>query len=177
MDKHSTRKHIVLVGFMGTGKSTVSHLLAERLGCKAIDTDAELERREGRKIRDIFAEQGEAAFRKIETSVLGAVLSEKECHVIATGGGAVLAAENRELMSSHGLVVALKADPACIIERVGKDAARPLLQGNPEVWVPKLLEDRKHAYDFAHLAIETAPLTAEQVADQIWERWQQEAGN
>lgn len=163
--------HIVLIGFMGTGKSTVGQLLAQRLGYAVVDMDAEIERREGRLIRDIFAEEGEGAFRKAESDTLSEILSRSEVQIIATGGGAVLAEQNREAMLSNGFVIALTADTADIIQRVGNDPARPLLQGNAADRVHKLLLERKHAYDFAHLTLNTTGLTAQQVADKIWDSW------
>jgi len=168
-------QHIVLIGFMGTGKSTVSQLLAEKLGCAAIDTDTEVERREGKLIKEIFAEHGEPAFRERETAALAAVLALPDPHVIATGGGAVLAEKNRLMMCDRGFVVALKADAASIIARVAQDPARPLLQGDSEKRVPMLLEERKHAYDFAHLVIDTTPLSAEEVVEQIVTHWRNQA--
>ncbi|MCA0753891.1 shikimate kinase [Paenibacillus sp. N4] len=162
---------LVLVGFMGTGKSTVSRLLSEKLGWKRIDGDEEIERREGRKISDIFASEGEAAFRVIETKVLKSLLSESEPAVIATGGGAVLSGYNCELMLKHSCVAALKASPEQIIERVKNDTSRPLLQGDAGERVKLLLEQRKNAYDFAHISVDTTLLTAEEVVDAILQQW------
>jgi shikimate kinase len=159
--------HIVLVGFMGTGKSTVSQLLARRLDCETIDVDAEIERREGRSIPEIFTHRGEASFREAETAALTDVLSHEKRKVIATGGGAVLAPRNCELMLDSALVVALTADAEQIISRVSQDASRPLLQGDLRQRVNQLMEDRKHAYDFAHLTIDTSKLNAHEVVDKI----------
>lgn len=160
-------KKLVLIGFMGTGKSTVSKLLAEKLGWKRVDGDEEIERLENRLISDIFAADGEAGFRVIETNVLETILASEESSVIATGGGAVLSEINRELMLSKGFVVALKASPEQIIARVKTDTARPLLQGDAEERVNLLLEQRKHAYDFAHLTIDTTNMSAEEVVAAI----------
>ncbi|WP_138751731.1 shikimate kinase [Paenibacillus sinopodophylli] len=162
---------LVLVGFMGTGKSTVSRLLAEELGWKRVDGDEEIEKYENRLISDIFASDGEAAFREIETKVLHQLLVGEDCCVISTGGGAVLRETNRELMLDNGFVVALKASPEQILARVKTDTARPLLQGDAEERVHLLLEQRKHAYDFAHLSIDTTSMTAEEVVAAIMEQW------
>lgn len=159
--------HIVLVGFMGTGKSTVGKRLAEQLGCETCDIDAEVVRREGADIPAIFAERGESAFRAAETAALQAVLAGEERRIVATGGGAVLALANREAMLHRGYVVALTADPEQLIARVSQDQGRPLLQGNVAERVYKLLEDRKGAYDFAHLTIDTTHLGVEEVVAHI----------
>lgn len=162
---------LVLIGFMGTGKSTVSRLLAEELGWKRVDGDEEIERLENKLISNIFATEGEASFREIETKVLDMILASEDSCVVATGGGAVLSSTNRELMLSKGYVVALKASPEQIMARVKTDNARPLLQGDAEERVNMLLEQRKHAYDFAHLTIDTTSMSAEEVVATILEQW------
>ncbi|MFC5652164.1 shikimate kinase [Paenibacillus solisilvae] len=166
--EHKQQPHIVLVGFMGTGKSTIGELLAKRLGCDVIGIDEEIERRAGKRIPEIFASKGETAFREGETEALRDALQSNHRRVISTGGGAVLAERNRELMITHGLVIALKADAEQIIARVSKDSSRPLLQGDVSERVHKLLEDRKYAYDFAHKTIDTTQLSVDDVVDQIW---------
>lgn len=170
MERQNAQK-LILVGFMGTGKSTVGSLLANRLGWERVDADEQIERYAGKRISDIFAEGGEEAFRDIETTVLKRLLSDDDPSVIATGGGAVLREENKAAMLSSGFVAALKADAAQIIERVQADRARPLLQGDAASRVNTLLEQRKHAYDFAHLTVDTTNLTAEQVVEVILEQW------
>jgi shikimate kinase len=158
---------IVLVGFMGTGKSTVSRLLSGMLEWPRIDGDEEIERREGKAISAIFAESGETHFRTIETQTLQALLEANEPAIIATGGGAVLSPYNCELMLQKAFVVALKASPDHIIARVKSDTTRPLLQGDIRERVETLLEQRKDAYDFAHLVLDTTGRTAEEVASAI----------
>ena len=158
--------NIVLVGFMGTGKSTVGKLLAQKLGFAFVDTDAQIVKEQGRTIADIFAEQGEAHFRTLETEMIRTVLLNAG-QVVATGGGAVLAAENRDVMLEQGFVVALKADQAEIVARVRKDKGRPLLQGGVEARVATLLEKRRFAYDFADWIVETTGLAPEEVAERI----------
>lgn len=160
-------KNIVLVGFMGTGKSTVAALLASRLGWKKVDLDSAIEEHEGASIPSLFAERGEAYFRQAESEALRRELEGKRGVVMATGGGAVLAEGNRGVMLSNGLVVALTADAETIIGRVKNDPNRPLLQGDAKQRVPALLEQRKHAYDFAHARIDTANKSAEQIAESI----------
>ncbi|MFS0727720.1 shikimate kinase [Paenibacillus sp. 1P07SE] len=166
-------RSIVLVGFMGTGKSSVSRLLAERLGCTRVDLDEAIERREDCTISELFARQGEEAFRTIETDVLADIMNRDTRQVIATGGGAVLKEENRSLMLNNGWVVALTADAERIIARVQSDSARPLLQGDVRQRVNELLERRKHAYDFADLKLDTSRLGVADVAERIIDAWQQ----
>lgn len=158
---------IVLVGFMGTGKSSVSRLLAEQLALRCIDLDSEIERQEGRAIRDIFAESGEAAFRDAESRVLAEVLALPEGKVLATGGGAVLREQNRKQMLQHGWVIALTAEADAIVSRVRSDSARPLLQGDVESRVTALLAERRDAYSFAHDIVDTTALDTAGVAGRI----------
>ncbi|MFF2093546.1 shikimate kinase [Paenibacillus sp. NPDC058174] len=158
---------IVLVGFMGTGKSTVSRLLADKLGWARYDSDEEIERLEGRKISDIFAAEGEAGFRAIESKTLISLLEAGGNAIIATGGGAVLLEGNRSAMLDNSFVVALKADAEHIISRVKSDTSRPLLQGDVAANVNRIMEARKHAYDFAHLQMDTTALTANEAAEAI----------
>jgi shikimate kinase len=176
LDRTLLDKPIVLIGFMGTGKSTVCRLLAERLGWSWKDTDEEIERREGRSIPDIFAESGEPAFRAIETQVLADLLDTPKI-VLATGGGAVLAEANRQAMLEKGYVVALKAEREQIVSRVRNDPNRPLLQGDVEGNVARLLAARQNAYDFAHLTVDTTHLSAEAVVERIAAARLEAAGN
>jgi len=169
--KPGTASKLVLVGFMGTGKSTVSKLLAERLNWRRIDSDEEIVLRAGKTIPELFAEGGEPLFRDKETDTLRALLSMDEPAVIATGGGAVLRERNRVLMLKQAFVVALKADEEHIISRVGNDSSRPLLQGDAAANVRRLLEERRAAYDFAPLVVDTTGLSPEEVCAAIIEQW------
>ncbi|AJY77869.1 shikimate kinase [Paenibacillus beijingensis] len=155
---------------MGTGKSTVAKLLSARLGWSLIDVDQEIERMQGRRIADIFSSEGEPFFRKAETEALRHVLQLPEPAVIATGGGAVLAEENRHMMLAGGFVAALTASEERIIERVMHDSARPLLHGDVAGNVRSLLERRRGAYDFAHVRVDTDQLDPSAVADYILAR-------
>jgi shikimate kinase len=160
------RNNIVLVGFMGTGKSTVGRFLAEKLGWEFIDTDHYIEKQEGTSIPELFANRGEMYFREVEKGAIRDILS-KSNQVISTGGGAVLLKENRAYMKQNGFVVALTASVETIIQRVGGDRNRPLLQGKPQEVVPHLLEKRKHAYDFADVKVSTDKLRVEHIAHRI----------
>ncbi|GAA3407207.1 shikimate kinase [Paenibacillus hodogayensis] len=163
-------RNIVLIGFMGTGKSTVAAALAERLGWNRVDLDTSIEEAENATIPQLFADKGEPYFRRAETEALKRELDGREGQIVATGGGAVLAEENRGIMLANGLVVALTADIGTILQRVQNDPNRPLLRGNAEQAVPELLERRKHAYDFAPVRIDTSDKTVEQIAAEIVEQ-------
>ncbi|GAB2692710.1 shikimate kinase [Paenibacillus thermoaerophilus] len=162
--------NIVLVGFMGTGKSTVGRALAERLGWSFVDSDARIVEKAGVDIPSIFAASGESGFRELEREVIGELMAGCR-QVVATGGGAVLSERNREAMLGGGFVVALLAERDVIIERVRGDANRPLLAGDLEARVDKLLAERAGAYDFAHLSIDTGGMTPEEAARVIAEAY------
>lgn len=156
----------MLVGFMGTGKSTIARKLAEKIGWTLVDTDQWIEAAEGMSIAQMFKEKGERYFREAEVAAISDILQGSH-QVIASGGGAVLSAKNREAMLEHALVIALKADERTIVQRVSRDQNRPLLKGNVRQNVAKLLEERKHAYDFAHVQIDTSRSTIDETVAQI----------
>lgn len=158
--------NIILIGIMGSGKTTIGRILADKLQWPFVDTDQLIEKREGRTISDIFAAQGEPFFRLLESKILAEVLGQKK-QVVATGGGSVLASENRNIMLKNGLVVALTAPAEVIIQRVRQSQHRPLLKGNVEERVLQLMESRKHAYDFAQARMDTSVSSLEQVAESI----------
>lgn len=167
MSGNDTGRNIIIVGFMGTGKSTVSRLLSESLGWQSKDTDVEIEQLTGRSIKQIFTEDGEESFRDIESRVLADVLS-KGNQVVATGGGAVLREENRRAMLRGGWVVALTAHKSSLISRVTSAAAegtRPLLAGDAEERVSSLLHTRRNAYDFAHVSVDTTLRSPSEVVE------------
>ncbi|ASS65873.1 shikimate kinase [Paenibacillus sp. RUD330] len=162
-----SRSKIVLVGFMGTGKSTVAGQLAGRLGYGWTDTDSEVVAAEGCSIAELFARHGEPYFRQAETRALTRLLTADTPLVIATGGGTVLSEANRELMLRHGFVAALRASEAVIVERVAGDTARPLLAGDPAAKVRELMKARSGAYDFAQLSVDTDGLDPGAVAESV----------
>jgi shikimate kinase len=140
-------QHLVLVGLMGSGKSTVARVVAERLGRPLVDSDAVIEERTGRTVREIFLADGEPAFRELETAALLDALADPRPSVIAAAGGAVLAECNRQaLRSSTARVVWLCADPATLLERVRGASHRPLLDDDAEAGLRTMSERREPLY-------------------------------
>lgn len=154
---------IYLAGFMGSGKSTVGPLVADRLGLDFVDLDDLIEARAGRAIPAIFAERGEAAFRQIETDTLRAT-ADRAGTVIALGGGTIVDDANRSFVQSHGLLIYLEVSADTIIDRVAEGAAhRPLLQddtGTPlppermQARIERMLDARRAAYEAAPVTID-----------------------
>src|SRR5580700_1326300 len=167
MSDARTILNLALVGFMGTGKSSVGRLAAEQLRFAFIDTDELIENEVGRSISEIFAQQGEAAFRKYEKDVVNA-LSARRDTVIATGGGLVADPSHLASLKSHALVVCLWASPETIWERVRTQSHRPLLQTpDPQARIRELLEERAPAYRQADVLIHTGLRSAKEAAHQV----------
>lgn len=140
-------QHLVLVGLMGVGKSTVARVVADRLGRRVFDSDAVIEARTGRTVREIFATDGEPAFRALETEALIEALHEPEPIVIAGAGGVVLSATNRTALKESGArVVWLCADPATLVERVKSGGHRPLLDADPAGTLQRMFDEREALY-------------------------------
>ena len=166
---------ITLVGYRGTGKSTIAAALAGRLGWDAVDADFEIERRAGRSIRDIFESGGETAFRTAERQVMADLLAGHR-HVIAAGGGAVLDADTRREMTAAGPVVWLRASLETILARLAADAStrdrRPsLTDKDPRAEVESLLARREPLYrEVATCTVDTDGRTPEAIVAEVWER-------
>ena len=161
-------RNIILVGFMASGKTSVGRALAERTGWTLIDVDDVIVARAGKPIHRIFAEDGEPAFRELESQVI-ADLCTGERQVIASGGGSFVSERNRDGMLAGGRVFFLSASPATILRRVQEEDAggpiRPLLAvEDPEARIAELLAQRLPAYTQAHHTVETDALTADGVA-------------
>ncbi|GAA4086546.1 shikimate kinase [Streptomyces hundungensis] len=157
---------VVLVGPMGSGKSTVGALIAERLGASYRDTDADIVAAEGRPISDIFIEDGEPHFRALERAAVRAALAEHP-GVLALGGGAVLDDDTRALLAAHP-VVYLSMDVDEAVKRVGLNTARPLLAVNPRRQWRELMEARRHLYtEVARAVVATDERTPEEVAQAV----------
>ena len=160
--------NIVLVGFMGSGKSSVGRLLATYLGFQFVDTDALIVQAAGMPISEIFAKQGEEAFRDLESQTVASLKGRRRL-VIATGGGVVIREANRAILRELGFVVGLTADEETIFERVSRNNKRPLLQTpNPRQTISELLQAREPFYrDAAEFVVDTTHKTHHQVAEAI----------
>ena len=159
--------NIVLVGFMGTGKSTVGRVIAQKLGFHFIDTDDVIEQTSKAKISDIFAEHGEDYFRDLESQAVKSVALMKN-QVVATGGGVVLRSSNIDLLRTVGPIFCLNATPKAIWERVRSSRSRPLLRGpEPLKKIEMLLDKRAPYYALADHQIETTGVAVDRVADEI----------
>ncbi|MCE9622037.1 MAG: shikimate kinase [Actinomycetia bacterium] len=140
-------QHLVLVGMMAVGKTTVARLAAEQLGRPLFDSDAMVEQRTGRKVRDIFADDGEPAFRELETEMLNLALASENPAVIAAAGGVVLSAGNRSALNvANAWVVWLCADSATLLARIVGDDHRPLLDDDPAGTLQRMLHEREALY-------------------------------
>jgi shikimate kinase len=140
-------QHLVLVGLMGSGKTTVARIAAERLGRRVIDSDAEIETATGRTVRQIFADDGEDAFRSLETAALLDALASPVPAVIAAAGGVVLREQNRvALKQAKARVVWLCATPELLAERVISGAHRPLIDDDPEGTLQRMQAEREPLY-------------------------------
>lgn len=164
------RKNVVLVGFMGTGKSSVGRKLAESLGFRFVDTDQRIVERAGKPIPQIFSDEGEEVFRDWESRAL-AECAAGDRQVIATGGGIVVREQNRDLLRQAGHVVWLKADPEVVLDRVSRNRNRPLLQTeDPMATIRDLLDSRVDLYRAcADEEVNTSDLTLEETAHGLTE--------
>jgi len=164
----TTRHNIVLIGFMGCGKTSVGRLVAQRLGFQFVDTDALIVERAGLPIAEIFSRQGEAAFRNMETAALRS-LGILQRSVVSTGGGIVLREENRALLRDLGFVAWLTASEEILFERVSRTKKRPLLHtADPRTTFHELLEQRRPLYEgAAQFTLDSSGLTHEAAADAV----------
>ncbi|MDD5449630.1 MAG: shikimate kinase [Candidatus Omnitrophica bacterium] len=160
-------KNIVLVGFMGTGKSAVGKRLARQLNMKFISTDSVIEEREGRPIAEIFEKSGEPYFRGLEKSLISEI-SKEDNAVIAAGGGAVLDNENMANLRKKGVIICLDAAPAVIYERTKKYKHRPLLNvEDPLLKIRELLDKRAPCYAKADYRVDTSDKSIDEVVGEV----------
>lgn len=164
-------ENVILIGFMGCGKTTVGLKLSYRLRRTVIDTDKEIEREEKRTISDIFATDGEPCFRDMETACLKRLLESADGRIISVGGGLPMREENRALLHELGQVFYLRAKGETIYERLKGDTTRPLLQGNdPLTKIRTLLGERDPYYrEAADVVITVDGKSFDQILDEIAE--------
>ena len=163
--------NIILVGFMGTGKTVVGRRLASRLGWTHVDTDDLIVDRAGKSIPDIFAQDGEPHFRDLETEVIRGLGGRERC-VITTGGGCVMRVDNMRALREAGMVVNLAARPGVILGRCGGNAERPLLRvENPLAKIHELMGQRAPFHAMAQHTVDTSNLDVDSVVEVILKLW------
>jgi shikimate kinase len=159
--------NIVLIGFMGCGKTTVGRVIAKKIGYMFIDTDAMVERASGRAIPEIFAIDGEDEFRRLETEAVLKAAGSK-CAVIAAGGGVPLRIENMAALRAGGVLVYMRVPPDRILRNTARDSSRPLLnRPNKKEAVLKMIESRRPYYEAADIALDLSGCTINKAADKI----------
>lgn len=160
---------IILIGFMGAGKTTIGQLLGQITGLPVIDTDITIVEQEKRTINTIFNQHGEEYFRNVESRVLRQVVNENA--VITTGGGIVLRAENRQLLKETGSTFFLECEPNVVVERLAEDDTRPLLKNKSLAEITQMYHNRLPLYkECATCTIDTSTLTMEEVTELILKR-------
>lgn len=161
-------KNIVLIGFMGAGKTTLGEVLAKKLRVPFVDTDQLIEQEQQRAISCIFEEEGEAAFRKMETETLRKLSDGKKC-VISVGGGLPVQPQNHELLKQLGITVYLKAQKETLVKRLQGDTTRPLLQGGDLLEkIETLMNQREDVYEqVADLILQTDNKQLEEVLEEL----------
>lgn len=158
-------KTIYIIGFMGAGKTTVGQALSKVLRLPVIDTDQQVEKRRGKVIRDIFAEEGEVAFREYEREVLQSLSTPNT--IVTTGGGIVENESNRQWMKDNGIIIYLYCDPSVIVERLRDDITRPLFQReNTRAFIEKF-KKREPFYEEATIKINTTNKKIEDIVREI----------
>lgn len=158
----------LLVGMMGAGKTTVGELVAHQLRCPFFDSDAEVQEATGHTVPEIFASQGEAAFRAAEADALRRAVSVPPPVVVSVAGGAVLDPDNRRLLKESGTVVWLRARPETLAARVGDGHGRPLLGGDPLAALCRLDAIRRPLYQaLADVVVDVDALSPAEVADEV----------
>jgi len=162
-------KNVILIGFMGTGKTSTGKALATRLGCAFIDLDQKIEEEQGMTIPEIFAKFGEEHFRALEREAVRKVADRKNA-VVSTGGGTVKNPANVEMLRSSGIIIALTASAETVFLRTQKKGARPVLDnagGDRREVIEKLMAEREKLYENADYTVDTSESSPMQVVDEI----------
>ena len=169
------KDNIILTGFMGCGKTSVGIRLSYVLRRTLIDTDKWIEKKQGKTVSEIFAKDGEEAFRRMESECIRELIGTADGQIISTGGGLPVRKENRKLLKELGTVYYLKVTPECVYERLKGDTARPLLQGeNPREKIRELLEAREALYtEGADVTIEVSGKSFEEIIAGITEKMEE----
>jgi shikimate kinase len=166
--------NLVLVGFSCSGKTTLGRNLARRLHLRFVDTDRYIEEMTGRRIPNIFREDGEAAFRAIEREAIARIMAERN-QVVSTGGGAFVDPENRDLLRKGNLVIHLQVRPETVVDRLRNSTSgrpRPLLESpDPLQRVIQLMAERREAYSAAHVTIGVDGRTRYEIVGELRRRW------
>lgn len=166
---------IILTGFMGTGKTAVGQSLARMIGYNFIDSDREIESRQGRSVQKIFEEEGESYFRKLEKDTI-ARLSQNPNTILSVGGGAILDSDTFDLLDLAGKMVHLTATVDEITNRLGHGNERPLLAGGDrKKKIRKLMQERESIYSKVGLQIDTTGLAIDEVVKKILEQLKNES--
>ncbi len=160
--------HLVLVGLMGVGKSTIGAECGRRLERPFVDIDTIIEEQEGITVSELFSSRGESTFRDREREVIARVLASTDSQIVAPGGGAVLDPGSRKLFRSQAIVVWLQAPVEVLVHRIGEGATRPLLDDSPADTLHRLEQERDHAYrEVAHVVVSSAHGSVAETTDAV----------
>ena len=171
------KRNVVLIGFMGSGKTTVGLRLSYKLRKTVIDTDKLIERTQGRAVKDIFATDGEEYFRALETKTLENLVTKAQNEIVSVGGGTPVREENRRLLREIGTVIYLRITADAVYERLKNDTTRPLLQGeDPKGKIEKLLGERESFYaSCADIIVDVSGKDMDEVLEMIMARLEEMA--
>ena len=163
--------NIFLIGYMGTGKSSVAKFLSTEHGWDVLEMDDMIVQRQGMSIADIFEKQGEEYFRDVESNLIKEICLQQN-KVVSCGGGVVLREQNVDEMKKRGSIVLLSASPETILERVKDDTSRPLLQGNKTIeFLSEMMEKRREKYEnAADVVIQTDGKQIAEICNEIVEK-------